>query len=249
MAYRYVGLAALGLAMVVSCAGDEDQKRVPAGDGGVGGEGAEPASGGTESHGGGAGGESIVTSGGSGAGGQPIASGGAAGERDVANRAGAGGEQLGGAAGGDAAGENQPVSACGEGSYEADEGCATCPVLAEPNDPIPLECGHFQSARVSAEFELVVTFTPEYPVHEGFAGMAHLRWVDAGSNEGEADVPWRYEAHRTFVFTLPAEARYAERFDFDPWVFTDACGFIFGAGAGLQVWWDGQESWTCGDPA
>ena len=123
-----------------------------------------------------------------------------------------------------------------------------CPAPPSPSVPVTLGCSYVEAASVSAELELSLTFTAGYPVHEGFSGTAQLHWVDPSDNEGEAEVPWRYSADRSFLFTLPLEARYADHFDVKAWDFTDACGFPFAAGTDLQVTSDGQGNWYCGPP-
>jgi hypothetical protein len=239
MTSRFIALFSCGLALAVACGSDDDDKQPTPDDvAGAGGEAGSPPSSS-------AGSSTTPTAGSGGTSGSAGSS--AGGEPSVAG-AGAGGESSAAGASSEGGTPNQPEapnSACGVGRYETGDGCTTCPAPPAPNDPTPLGCAYFDSAEKS-ELTLIITFA-DAPLHEPVAGESPVSWVSSDQSTGEASVPWQYApATGAFTFDLPLDARYAVEFTFNGWVFTDACGFHFTAGA-LRVA-EGSGGWLCALP-
>jgi len=239
----------LVLALAASCSSDE---RSTAGDGagmagegfGTGGSGssAPAASAGKGGSSGSGGASGSTTTGGSGTagsskgGGSPSSSGG---EADLPSAGAPSGQA------GDGNAPAGPVSACGAGNFDSGaEGCMACPPLPQPSPTTSVDCSYFDSASRNGDGNLLLALRT-LPVHEPFEGVLDVAWSSEGL-PGTASVTWQYSTTlRSFVFYLPVEARYADEISLGSWAFTDACGFSFAA-ADYRVYWDGVESWQCG---
>ncbi|HYP90591.1 MAG TPA: hypothetical protein VEQ59_20615 [Polyangiaceae bacterium] len=255
MTWRVLGSLAcvVAVALAVSCSSDDDRSTPD-----------ETAAG--------AAGEAPTTSGGSSslpqAGGGGKASGGSAGaaagtassSADAGGAGATGGAAVGGAAGESASGgapdgtggePNAPSGAvsptCGTGKYDAGTpGCVACPAPPSTNEAVAIDCSDYAASEHDGNGDLLLDLGV-LAVHEPFVGQVEIRWL-AEDIEGSATVDWEYSAllHH-FVFHLPVEARYAGEFTLASWSFSDSCGFSFSA-TSFHVYWDGVESWQCGEP-
>lgn len=152
-----------------------------------------------------------------------------------------------GAANGQAGERNQPsgpVSACGAGSYDAEElGCTACPTLGSTQNPASIACVAVTSTERDGDGNLLLQLHG-LAVHESFGGELSVEWQE-NSAPGSATVGWEYSsALSRYVFHLPVEARYADEIMLSGWAFTDACGFEFVA-SNLRVFVSG-DTWQCG---
>lgn len=161
------------------------------------------------------------------------------------------GESSAAGAGTDGGAPNEPdwpgSSSCGAGKFETGTGCAACPSPPSPSLPALIACQAFGTAEKLDE-DLQVTFDG-LAVHEALGGQVSVSWLDStgATLDGQADVPWSYSpADGQFLFDLPIDARYADRWDLSAWTFTDACGFKFAAPK-VRVEYDGVE-YDCNDP-
>jgi hypothetical protein len=244
----------VALALAASCSSDEKGARgeLPAGAGGetpsAGGDSAVPVSGRSGSASGANGGGGNAGSGntGNGGAGRNPAGGGSHASADGGDGDGLGAGAPSGTAG-DANAPTGPVSACGSGKYDAGSpGCTICPTPTAPQ-PTTIDCDAFASAERDGDGNLLLGFGT-LAVHESFGGEVSVDWAEAGA-PGSALVVWEYSFQlERFVFHLPIEARYADEITLAAWTFTDACGFSFEARS-FRLYWDGVESWQCGQDA